>query len=168
MARTDPQLNFRIPADLKARLETAAEKNQRTLTGELVARLEASFKTFVDVGVNQESEPETLTIKEPSRWPWPNETLARVEEKLGTLEHALDKVNRLLVEVEGIESGEVGTPSVKMSPAPGAPVRLPGGKVIAGGAAMNRTTKPAGGMDAVIKNQQASQLAAHTPSKPRK
>lgn len=45
MARTDPQLNFRIPAELKARLEDAAVKNQRTLTGELIARLEQSFDT---------------------------------------------------------------------------------------------------------------------------
>lgn len=89
MARTDPQLNFRIPADLKARLEAAAEKNQRTLTGELVARLEASFKTFVDVGVEQESEPETLTIKETSRWPWPAEVIARFEEKLERIEKAV-------------------------------------------------------------------------------
>lgn len=43
MARTDPQLNFRIPAELKSRLEDAAVKNQRTLTGELIARLEESF-----------------------------------------------------------------------------------------------------------------------------
>ncbi|MFC4924554.1 Arc family DNA-binding protein [Delftia deserti] len=45
MARTDPQLNFRIPAELKERLETAAAENKRTLTAELVARLEASLNS---------------------------------------------------------------------------------------------------------------------------
>ena len=40
MARNDPQVNFRIPADLKARLEAEALANNRTLTAELVARLQ--------------------------------------------------------------------------------------------------------------------------------
>ena len=43
MARSDPQLNFRIPADLREMLETAAKENNRSLTGELIARLQASF-----------------------------------------------------------------------------------------------------------------------------
>lgn len=43
MARTDPQVNFRIPAELKAKLEQAAHENGRSITNELVARLEASF-----------------------------------------------------------------------------------------------------------------------------
>lgn len=43
MARTDPQLNFRIPAELRERLEAAAKENNRSLTGELIARLESSF-----------------------------------------------------------------------------------------------------------------------------
>lgn len=44
MARTDPQVNFRIPADLKDRIEQAAIENGRSITGELVTRLEESFK----------------------------------------------------------------------------------------------------------------------------
>ncbi|KAB0544169.1 Arc family DNA-binding protein [Kerstersia gyiorum] len=43
MARTDPQVNFRMPADLRDRLAEAAKQSNRTLTAELVARLEASF-----------------------------------------------------------------------------------------------------------------------------
>ncbi|XEG74004.1 Arc family DNA-binding protein [Pseudomonas sp. abacavir_1] len=43
MSRTDPQVNFRIPAELKAKLESAAEQNKRSTTAELVARLDASF-----------------------------------------------------------------------------------------------------------------------------
>lgn len=43
MSRSDPQVNFRIPAELKAQLEAAAEKNKRSITAELVARLEESF-----------------------------------------------------------------------------------------------------------------------------
>lgn len=45
MARSDPQLNFRIPLELREKLESAAKENNRSLTGELVARLEQSFET---------------------------------------------------------------------------------------------------------------------------
>ena len=37
------QVNFRMPADLKARIEAAAEANNRTTTAELVAALEEKF-----------------------------------------------------------------------------------------------------------------------------
>lgn len=43
MARDDLQVNFRIPASLKERLEHAASENKRSITAELVHRLEASF-----------------------------------------------------------------------------------------------------------------------------
>lgn len=43
MSRQDLQVNFRMPADLKARLEDAAAQNRRSTTAEVVARLEASF-----------------------------------------------------------------------------------------------------------------------------
>lgn len=44
MARTDPQLNFRIPAELREKLDAAAASNKRSLTSELIARLQASFE----------------------------------------------------------------------------------------------------------------------------
>ncbi|KJU80978.1 hypothetical protein N619_01015 [Ectopseudomonas oleovorans] len=43
MSRSDPQVNFRMPADLKDRLEEAARNNRRSTTAEIVARLEDSF-----------------------------------------------------------------------------------------------------------------------------
>ncbi|MFC2995607.1 Arc family DNA-binding protein [Acinetobacter sichuanensis] len=43
MARTDPQVNFRIPAELKDKLDNAAKENGRTLTAELILRLEMTF-----------------------------------------------------------------------------------------------------------------------------
>lgn len=43
MARTDPQVNFRMPADLKERLEDAAKKQGRSVTQEIIQRLEHSF-----------------------------------------------------------------------------------------------------------------------------
>lgn len=43
MSRTDPQVNFRMPAKLKQKLEQAAARNHRSITAELIARLEESF-----------------------------------------------------------------------------------------------------------------------------
>ena len=44
MARNDPQVNLRLPASLKARLDEQTERTKRSLTAEIVARLEASFE----------------------------------------------------------------------------------------------------------------------------
>jgi hypothetical protein len=43
-AKDTPHLRLRIEPSLLARLEKSAEKNERTLTGEIVERLNASFK----------------------------------------------------------------------------------------------------------------------------
>lgn len=43
MARTDPQANLRIPADLKDALADAAKVANRSLNAEIVARLQQSF-----------------------------------------------------------------------------------------------------------------------------
>jgi hypothetical protein len=43
-AKDTPHLRLRIDAALLARLEKSAEKNERTLTGEITHRLEASFQ----------------------------------------------------------------------------------------------------------------------------
>lgn len=43
MARNDPQVNLRMPADLKERLDVSASANKRSLTAEIVERLEASY-----------------------------------------------------------------------------------------------------------------------------
>lgn len=42
MSKEELQVNFRMPASLKAELEQAAKKNRRSVTAEVVARLEAS------------------------------------------------------------------------------------------------------------------------------
>ncbi len=43
MARTDPQINVRLPIELKERLGVEARANTRTLNAEIVNRLERSF-----------------------------------------------------------------------------------------------------------------------------
>jgi len=43
MARTDPQVNIRMPDSLKSALTDVAEKNGRSLNAEIVRRLELSL-----------------------------------------------------------------------------------------------------------------------------
>jgi predicted transcriptional regulator len=43
MARDDLHFRLRIPDGLKARIEEAARANKRSMTGEIIARLESSF-----------------------------------------------------------------------------------------------------------------------------
>jgi hypothetical protein len=45
MARTDPQINIRLPLGLKEQLGVAARANTRTMNAEIVQRLEASFSS---------------------------------------------------------------------------------------------------------------------------
>lgn len=44
MAKDFSQVNFRMPTELKEKLEEASKVNERSLTSELVSRLEDSFK----------------------------------------------------------------------------------------------------------------------------
>ena len=45
MSRKNPQVNFRIPSELKAKLEHSAKEQNRSITAELISRLESSFGT---------------------------------------------------------------------------------------------------------------------------
>ncbi|WP_218696367.1 Arc family DNA-binding protein [Acinetobacter harbinensis] len=45
MARNDPQMNLRVPMELKENIEKAALDNGRTITAEAVYRLEQSFSS---------------------------------------------------------------------------------------------------------------------------
>lgn len=44
MARLEPQVNIRMPSELKGTLVSAADTSQRTLTAEIVHRLQQSFQ----------------------------------------------------------------------------------------------------------------------------
>ena len=56
MARDEPQVNLRMPAELKAALESSASNWKRSLTSEIVARLQDSF-------VNTSGEDAALSEK---------------------------------------------------------------------------------------------------------
>lgn len=47
MARTDPQVNFRMPQALRDELEQASKLSNRTLSAEIVARLQQSFEPTI-------------------------------------------------------------------------------------------------------------------------
>lgn len=70
MARSDPQLNFRIPAELRELLDAAARDNNRSLTGELIARLQstfdgiASFPFAIEQAIEHEQEERGGTREE--------------------------------------------------------------------------------------------------------
>lgn len=64
MARDELQVNFRMPAELKARLETAAKGANRTLTAEIVFRLEGSFQTSGEAASVSELEARVFSRAE--------------------------------------------------------------------------------------------------------
>ncbi len=66
MADDIVQVNFRMPADLKAALERAAEESRRSLTAEIVARLEASFR-FPATGGGSDSKAEIRALLDSIR-----------------------------------------------------------------------------------------------------
>lgn len=41
--KTTTEMKIRLPADTRRKIEKAAQENNRTLNGEIVSRLEASF-----------------------------------------------------------------------------------------------------------------------------
>ena len=58
MSRTDPQFKLRMPPDLRAQIELAAWKANRSLNAEIVTRLQASFvQTKPEVSANDQPEP---------------------------------------------------------------------------------------------------------------
>jgi hypothetical protein len=61
MARTDPQINLRVPADLKKKIELIAIENSRSINAEVVQRLEQSFENKIG---DLESVPTEELMKE--------------------------------------------------------------------------------------------------------
>lgn len=46
--QTDAQFKIRLPHDLKDKIRASADKNNRTMTADIVARLEQSFEKSSD------------------------------------------------------------------------------------------------------------------------
>lgn len=52
MSKEELQVNFRMPASLKWELEALAKRNRRSLTAEIVARLERSVSEPDEIGIS--------------------------------------------------------------------------------------------------------------------
>lgn len=58
MARTDPQVNIRMPEPLLERLRAAAQANGQTLAAEIISRLDASFPKSLNLLVLESRQRE--------------------------------------------------------------------------------------------------------------
>lgn len=67
MARNDPQMNLRVPMELKEKIEKSALDNGRTITAEAVHRLENSFKPETNPRETFEFEAMERIYKEQAR-----------------------------------------------------------------------------------------------------
>jgi len=79
MARTDPQVNFRIPESLLERIKAAAAESNRTVTAELVSRLESSFN-------GTGAGPESSVLRLTEAWTSVQEHVQFISEEVAALE----------------------------------------------------------------------------------
>ncbi|QHA83564.1 Arc family DNA-binding protein [Pseudomonas mediterranea] len=56
MSRTDPQFNLRIPESLRDLVMTAAKRNKRSATAEILDRLERSFTETDELGISDSDQ----------------------------------------------------------------------------------------------------------------
>ena len=64
MARNDPQMNLRVPVELKEKIEKAAFDNGRTITAEAVFRLEESFLTTAITNSTSQADVKIIPLKD--------------------------------------------------------------------------------------------------------
>jgi phosphoenolpyruvate carboxylase len=79
MAQDYSQVNFRIPTKLKEDIEKAAQANNRSITSELVSRLEESFTVHEKTIVSQEQLMESQRLL--------GESIMRMQESLEQSHH---------------------------------------------------------------------------------
>ena len=100
MARTDPQFNVRMPADLKEKIEEAAKENGRSMNAEIVYRLQKSIEEDqAETGGIQQME---FRIVDPSIGKGPQKIYSALEE----MEKILTGTLKMLEEAELDENGE--------------------------------------------------------------
>ncbi|PZN83754.1 MAG: hypothetical protein DM484_03870 [Candidatus Methylumidiphilus alinenensis] len=86
MARTDPQLNIRIPSELKAQLEASAKTSGRSVTAELIVRLEESFRSESELKENWLTQSQEAQLAE-----WRREKASENAKLLEELKMHIDK-----------------------------------------------------------------------------
>ena len=102
MARTDPQFNVRMPADLKEKIEEAAKENGRSMNAEIVYRLQRSIEDDqVETGGIRHME---LRIVDPSIGKGPQKIFNALDE----MEKILLNTKKMLEDAE--RDDDVGKP----------------------------------------------------------
>lgn len=86
MARDDPTIYMRIPQELKDLLDAASEENRRSMTAEVVARLQQTFAAPRVSGMESGSSQMDLDTRVGDET---LETVKRIEERLHSLAQAL-------------------------------------------------------------------------------
>lgn len=69
MSRDDPQLNLRLPSELKSKLELSAKNNNRSLNAETVIRLARSFENGITISqsdIDRIAEAVILKLQAPT------------------------------------------------------------------------------------------------------
>ncbi len=96
MARNDPQINIRLPAELKERMELAAKEQNRSTTAEIVSRLEESDRSARVIDALQS---ELIVVRERL------ENASRHEKTLSVENHALKQEKaKLQRKIESLEA----------------------------------------------------------------
>jgi len=91
MTRADPQFNLRLPADIKDSIQSAADANKRSLTAEIIARLDESFdekldyKTIAEHALNSMEEAAALSRREVAEY-------RSMSSQIGLMRHLLSRV----------------------------------------------------------------------------
>ena len=102
MARTDPQFNVRMPADLKEKIEEAAKENGRSMNAEIVYRLQKSIEEDqAEIGGIQQME---FRIVDPSIGKGPQKIFNALDE----MEKILLNTKKMLEDAE--RDDDVGKP----------------------------------------------------------
>ena len=86
MARDDPTIYMRIPQELKDLLDAASEENRRSMTAEVVSRLQQTFAAPRVSGMDSGSSQMNLNTRVGDET---LETVKRIEERLQSLAQAL-------------------------------------------------------------------------------
>jgi len=92
MARTDPQFNVRMPADLKEKIEEAAKENGRSMNAEIVYRLQQSLDDPQEEHVDGFHTIDMKVIDHRNYPPQIGDALRKIEDELRAVRETLKVV----------------------------------------------------------------------------
>ena len=92
MARTDPQFNVRMPADLKEKIEEAAKENGRSMNAEIVYRLQQSLNEEQEDHVDGFHTIEMKVLDHRNYTPLIGDALRKIEDELRAVRETLKVV----------------------------------------------------------------------------